>query len=254
MSDDSQLDKKYFIDSYKYNCPFCNRRHVSYRGRESHSFDWNDNKKCHVYFIECDSCERRSMHLSFIEIPLIRIGAYPVYRFDTEAIEHLDDTFFYSAPTSFFVIDKNIPVVLRELFTEAEGCLKSNFLTGASACIRKIVYELALKEGATGINYDERIRSLKKTRPKVDPVYFDTLLTIQQLTSDKVHEGAYDKWEAKHLRLILVSISEILHEIYVIPKSRKNRRETMLKLKEKVMGKKGENTSTSDFENAKEKK
>lgn len=62
----------------------------------------------------------------------------------------LDDAMFYSVPTSFFVLDERVPHVLRDLLTEAEGCLKSNFLTGASACARKIVYELAQIENATG--------------------------------------------------------------------------------------------------------
>ena len=87
--------------------------------------------------------------------------------------------------------------------TEAEGCLKSNFLTGASACARKMVYELAIIEGAEGDNYEDRIKSLKGKRTDVEEDYFDTLLTIQQVTSTKVHEKSYDGWESKHLRLML---------------------------------------------------
>ncbi len=58
--------------------------------------------------------------------------------------------------------------------TEAEGCLKSNFLTGASVCARKIVYELAVLHKATGDNYEDRVESLKTIIPNVDPTYFNT--------------------------------------------------------------------------------
>jgi hypothetical protein len=139
-------------------------------------------------------------------------------------------------PTSFFVLDKSIPKVFRELITEAEGCLKSNFLTGASACTRKVVYELALKEKAEGGNYEDRIKSLKAKRPDVDSTYFDTLLAIQKVTSDKVHEQSYDGWQSKHLRVILSALREILREMYVVPMLKEQKRKEILKLQEEVLG------------------
>lgn len=84
-------------------------------------------------------------------------------------------------PTSFFVLDKRISKILRDLMTEAEGCLKGNFLTGASACARKMVYELARIEKADGENYFDRLKSLKAKRTDVEGEYFDTLLTIELL-------------------------------------------------------------------------
>jgi hypothetical protein len=58
----------------------------------------------------------------------------------------LDAEFFYSVPTSFHAIAERIPRELRELISEAaEGCLKSNFLTGAMACARNGVHELAAR-------------------------------------------------------------------------------------------------------------
>ena len=226
MPDQSFLDNRYFVDESVYNCPFCNRRHVSYSIYRISVFDWTENKECFVYFICCHSCKKRSMHLSYTEIPV----NYPSRRassgvFNLYGIEgNLDDLFFYSVPTSLFVLDSRVPLILRELLTEAEGSLKSNFLTGASACARKIVYELAVEKGADSGTYEEQIKSLKKKHPDVDEGYFDTLLTIQQATSSKVHENAYDGWEASHLRLILASLREVLHELYVEPELRKDRR------------------------------
>lgn len=128
--------------------------------------------------------------------------------------------------------------MLRELITEAEGCLKSNFLTGASACARKVIYELASLQKASGDTYDERIKSLKALNPSVDPAFFDTLVTIQQVTSTKVHEQSYDGWESKHLRLILATLAEILREVYVVPALRADRRKSILELKSEVLGEK----------------
>jgi len=204
-----------------------------------HSFDWTPEKKCYVYFAVCDSCEQESMHLSFEEIATHDIGVVSrKYRFDIAKSEELDNKFFYSVPTSFFSLDKRIPKILRELITEAEGCLKSIFLTGASACARKIVYELAILQKAEGSKYDERIKSLKKIRSDIEEDYFDTLLTVQQITSDKVHEQSYDGWQAKHLRLILSTLVELLNIIYVIPEIRKEKRKSIVSLKNEILGKK----------------
>lgn len=178
------------------------------------------------------------MHLTFKELQLQQISQTRnslLWRFDFEEVVDagrvLDESFFYSVPTSFFVLDERVPRILRELLTEAEGCLKSNYLTGASACARKIVYELGVINQAKGDNYEDRIKSLKEIHPQVEPAFFDTLLTIQQVTSSKVHENSYDGWEAKHLRIILASLSEVLHEIYVVPALREDRRKAILALK-----------------------
>lgn len=238
MSDQSELDSKYFIDQYVFNCPFCNRRNVSYHLTSAREFEWTSDKKCYVYFAVCDSCQNTGMHLSFEKISIISVPhTSNEYRFSSDIDDQdIDAKFFYSVPTSFFALDTRIPRVLRELVTEAEGCLKSNFLTGASACARKVVYELARIEKAEGGNYDERIRSLKAKRPDIEPEYFDTLLTIQEVTSDKVHEESYDGWESRHLRLILSALTEVMTLMYVIPELRKEKRQAIVDLKNKIVG------------------
>lgn len=176
------------------------------------------------------------MHLSFTQIKHLAVSQYSNYgRFDIKAGTDIDSLFFYSVPTSFFVLDERIPKVLRDLFAEAEGCLKSNFLTGASVCARKIVYEMADIENAEGNDYESRIKSLKKTRTNIDPVYFDTLVTIQEVTSDKVHEQSYDGWNSNHLQLILATLITILGEMYVAPKIKQEKRESIIKLKSELI-------------------
>jgi hypothetical protein len=198
---------------------------------EKEVFNWTTAKRCWIYIIKCHSCNNKSMHLSFYSISMesyLFSNNEAHYRFkphseDKFTIDDLDSLFFYSVPTSFFVIDERIPRIIRELITEAESCVKMNFLTGASACTRKAIYELTIKEKAEGDNYEERIKFLKTKFPQIDPTYFDVLSHIKDMTSDKVHEQSWDKWDNKHLKLFLETLKVILHEIYVIPDERKKR-------------------------------
>ena len=232
LPDESHLDCLYFVDAHVYNCPFCRRGHVGYSIVDAWSFDWTDNIKCYGYLARCRSCQKTSMHLAYEE-------AHTWYKqnryFNAKEGANVDDLFFFSVPTSFFTLDSRIPRVLRDLVTEADGCLKSNFLTGASACVRKVVYELARIEETKGDNYEERIKSLKKKYPSIEPTFFDSLLTIQRVTSSKVHEEAYDGWTPQHLRLLLASLREVLRELYVAPAEHKDRRERIRKLGEELL-------------------
>jgi transcription elongation factor Elf1 len=218
MADDSYLDLKYFIDSKIYNCPFCNRRHVSYKVTDRRRFDWTTEKICWAWFVKCDSCGNTSMHLTYDDVD----DSKKTYLYFDENVD-LDSAFFYSVPTSFFVIDARIPKIIRELITEAEGCIKMNYLTGASACCRKAIYELTIIEKAEGSDYEGRIKFLKKKFVAVDPDLFDVLCHIKDMTSDKVHEQSWDKWDSKHLKLFLETLKAVLHEIYVVPDEKKNR-------------------------------
>ena len=230
MEDQSHLDSKYFIDPTIYNCPFCNRRHVSYKNLGHDYFDWSKDKGCAVWRIKCNSCEKVSMHLSFKSLQDKQWGSTPKFRSDIE----LDDAFFYSVPTSFFVIDRRIPRKLRELITEAEGCSKMNFLTGASACTRKAIYELLAIEEAIGGDYNLKIKALAQKYPNVDAELFEILGHIKDMTSEKVHEQSWEAWDSKHLHLFLESLKTILHDIYVVPEEKKCRVESVRALKEEI--------------------
>ncbi len=236
--DKSYLDRKYFIDRDVYNCPFCNRRNVSYSLTGHLEFDWSAEKKCYVYVAECSSCERESMHLSFDSIDSF-VGRYNgrTYWAFTGEIEDIDSHIFYSVPTSFFTVDKRVPRTIRELITEAEGSLKMNYLTGASACMRKAIYELLVHERLTDGDYEDRIKSLKDKYQSIDPELFDVLGHIQQMTSNKVHEQSWDKWDAPNLRVIIETLKEVLYEIYVLPDEKKQRKNKIQQLRQEALGK-----------------
>jgi hypothetical protein len=233
MTDQSHLDRKYFIDLHVYNCPFCNRRNVEYHVLDLVSFHWTAEKKCYAYIVRCSSCNHVSMHLTYEHLGfdyVKNVGDTRLYRFEYKG--DLDERIFYSVPTSFFVMDERIPRILRELITEADGSLKMNFLTGASACARKAIYELLLHEKAVGESYEDRIKSLKAKYTGIDPVLFDVLAAIQDMTSDKVHEQSWVKWDSPQIRLILETLKSILDEIYVVPDQRAQRAKTVREMRE----------------------
>lgn len=239
MEDYSYLDKKYFIDRTVYNCPFCNRKNVRYSLKSYFSFDWTDKKKCYAFLVECSFCDYRSMHLSFKDLI--------DHRYDViiEGID-IDSKIFYSVPTSYFVLDNRIPVIIRELITEAEGCLKMNYLTGASACMRKAIYELLKIEEVQGPDYESRIKSLKTKYSNSDPSLFDILAHIQDMTSDKIHEQSWPKWDSKRLILIIETLKTVLHDIYVLPKLKADRSQFIEKLRADLIKDKKEKKESVD--------
>jgi hypothetical protein len=176
------------------------------------------------------------MHLSFEDI-LDRDGSTFYFRgkisrkFKSD-IDDIDAMIFYSQPTSFFVVDKRIHHDLRELITEADGCLKMNYLTGASACIRKAIYQLCVLQNAKGEDYETRIKSLKEKYPLLNTMLFDILASIQEMTSDKVHEESWVKWDSPRLKLMIETLKAVLYEIYVLPEEKKQSAAAIQKLEQ----------------------
>lgn len=240
QQDQSYIEKKYFINKYKYNCPFCNIRNVQYKLTSVSRFNWTNEKVGHIYLVKCSHCHKTSLHLSFEEIDN---WINQRYYFN---VEDIDSHIFYSRPTSFFVIDKRIPKIIRELITEAESCLKMNLLTGASACMRKAIYEFLDKEKARGKYYETKIKFLKcRYKNIVDPEYFDTLGHIQHMTSDKLHEASWPKWSFKYLKFIIETLKTILCEIYVLPAQKKDKSKEVKALLEDFKGRKEGKTKPS---------
>lgn len=226
----SHLDKKYFIDPHIYNCPFCKRNNVSYSLIDTFSFHWGENKTCYGYIVRCDSdgCEKTSMHLSFQELRSHSRHSGYSSRF-MEGLD-IDATLFFSQPTSYFILDSRIPEKVRELIYEAENSRKSNYLVGASACLRKAIYELLeheksiVKNPKTGYaDYQASIKSLKDKFTNVASELFDALGHTQEMVSDNVHEGSWEAWDSPKLRFIIELTKATLHEMYVVPEERKER-------------------------------
>src|SRR5688500_3995521 len=125
MADSSLLDRKYFLDDDKFNCPYCNRRSVVYSVHDFFSFDWSGSEPRYGYIIKCHGCDKKSLHLSTF------LWTNSSYRFASEPlnwieekdydIDNLDYLFFYHHPTSFFTLNQDIPRVIRDFISEANG-------------------------------------------------------------------------------------------------------------------------------------
>jgi hypothetical protein len=109
-----------------------------------------------------------------------------------------------------------------------------NFLTGASACARKAIYELLVLEKIEGDGYESRIKLLKKKYPGSDPSLFDIMAQIQDMTSDKIHEQSWDKWDSPHLKLMIETLKTVLYDIYVMPALKKERSLNIQRLQETI--------------------
>ena len=260
----SHLDKKYFIDAHIYNCPFCKRNNVSYEMKGHFVFDWSNDKRCFAYLIKCESdgCEKISMHLSFKELreSYIEYG-HTLFNNRFKNGLDIDTELFFSQPTSYFVLDKNIPEKVRELIHEAEKSRTSNLMVGASACLRKAIYELLehektiVKNEKTGwADYQESMKTLKTKFSTVAPELFEALEHIQEMTSNNVHEGSWEAWDSAKLRMLIELAKATLHEMYVVPAERKERLGVLSQMKSVFSGSKNLSETTEEKVEEKEEK
>lgn len=249
------IENKYFIDDETYNCPFCKIRGVKYITLGIIRFNETNSKELHSIFIECSQCHKISMHLSraqylndglkillidsqnkeyktyaegsFVttknKLSLLEYTSWNDYggwissEFQSEEGVSIDDAIILHIPSSFFTIDKMIPKHFRELINEAEKCISNNCLTGASACIRKTIYEFINKEKLEGKDYTTKIKSLKGKYSTLDDRYVDILSAIQGITSDQVHEQSYEDFDIQHVKGYIEVLKEVFNQIYVIP-------------------------------------
>ena len=247
MTDQSALDRKYFIDGSTYNCPFCNRRSVVYSIVDDFSLDWTESKTVYGFLVECDgkNCSKKSLHLSNyplnstnFELSFQYVSKGVLKRHEPDA-DDLDSYFFLHQPTSFFTLDERIPRVIRDLITEADGCRKMNFLVGASGALRKAIYKFlknkkahkAKNEKGELLSYKGQVQWLKNKHPLVASEYFDALVNIQGMTSEELHEDKdWKPWSQKEFDFLVATIKAALHEIYVVPEERKGMLARVLKL------------------------
>ncbi|MDA0901969.1 MAG: hypothetical protein O3B09_00975, partial [Proteobacteria bacterium] len=171
--------------------------------------------------VRCNHCSNTSLHLAKDSLEIDYSSEFHfAYSQDPEEI---DEHMIMHIPTSFCVIDQNIPKKLRNLIEEAEKCVKSNCLTGASACIRKAIYQFISDENLEGKRFEEKIKSLKSKHPNLDDSYIHILSAMRGITSDQVHEDSYQDFDNQHAKTYIELLKEIFREVYVVPKERKDK-------------------------------
>lgn len=247
------IENNYFIDSEKYNCPFCHNKGIKYTVLAVLEFDETNSKKLKAVFVECSHCHKISLHLlhndeltmdcrfmilandgkEFSTYVSGQSNFYTFYKFNsyknsennkTSSICE-DNNIILNIPTSFFTIDNRIPKKLRELVHEAEQCIQNNCYTGASACIRKAIYEFLLIEEASGDSYEDKIKSLKNKYAILDNDYIDILYNIQGIMCDKLHEASINKnFTSNETKAYIELLKTIYNQVYVIPDELKNQK------------------------------
>lgn len=167
------------------------------------------------------------------------LGCYYVANNGEDAIQSTccDEHIILSIPTSFFTIDERIPRRLRELVEEAEKCVQNNCLVGASACVRKTIYEFLIEEKAAGGSYEEKIKSLKGKYRTLEDDYIDILFSIQGIMCDQVHEASiHESFDIPEAKAYIEVLKEIFRQVYVLPQEASEQKTKIAALAGKIKG------------------
>ncbi|MBP5534952.1 MAG: hypothetical protein J6Y03_05580 [Alphaproteobacteria bacterium] len=273
MASYSELNSKYFIDNKAFNCPFCGLRNTTYTILAILKYDLNKNKSAKVIFVRCNRCGKVSIHFASCDIQtswgkdalgvikgfsgssvwintLNNIDFLNSKNDDSEFDIDIDSKIYHSIPSSSFTMDERIPRNLRDLFDEAQECKKANLKTGASACLRKLVYTLLsdqlnkkhkkTKQSIKDLGYEhysDCIKALKEYHPNLS-VFIAPLEGITGITSDQVHEDSWAEISSQDLGICLEAMRDLLNQIYVQPAILKERENKIREMSKKASTKK----------------
>lgn len=229
-------NKKRIINAQQHNCAHCGTKGANYGDIKLVLIDAEKGKRLGLLFIRCSCCDKITTHLVKNLSASAKNFAFMggsasskcfhsgtcVFHI-TDSVDTLDENIIMSIPTPTFIIDADIPNKLRDPLIEAGKCIKENALTGASACVRKAIYEFLLMEKAEGGNYDEKIKSIKSNWPHLEE-YLDVLRGIKGVVSDQVHEDSFEAFTSEQIKSYVDILEEIFREIYVIPQKRQERK------------------------------
>jgi hypothetical protein len=125
----------------------------------------------------------------------------------------------------FLTLDEKVPLPLRALLEEADGCLKMSFLVGAGACAGRTLDLLLAEQGLAESDRAEQILQLGKKHPAVAESFLRGLSLVTNNPS-----GAWDEARAT---LAIAILKAITYEIYVLGPERKERAAYVLELLER---------------------
>lgn len=276
MFSSAKKDNRYFINRTQYNCPFCLTGAVRFKVVDHFDFNWSDVETRRCVLVQCQEpqCQNTSLHMSEhkvqggyngdLHLPWVkRMNPEKNKEEDVEwdKVYPIDEVFFYHHPNSSFVIDKRIPNKVRDLLDEASTCHKMGLLTGASACLRKAIFELLVhfnisktkktkneetgEENVERVDYFDRLDLLKneilKKVPGVDTSLFSDMKKIYSLTSEPLHEKLPYEMELGPLtgdqfKFLAGVLHDLLLQVFVEPSEREARRITLGELAKKVKG------------------
>ena len=118
----------------------------------------------------------------------------------------------------FLTVDNRAPAAIRELISEADGCLKAGFLTGGTVCAQRAIQTLLQHEGAEGASYEARLHALSQKFPSVPQSLFALCIRLGEPPS-KDHPAL----DVERLKVLTVALKIMLYEIYVLGPDRVER-------------------------------
>ena len=125
----------------------------------------------------------------------------------------------------FLTLDEQVPLPLRALLDEADGCLQMSFLTGAGACAGRTLDLLLAEQGLGGVDRAEQIQQLGKKHPAIAESFLRGLSLVTNNPS-----GA---WDEARVTLAIAILKAIAYEIYVLGPERKERASYVIDLLER---------------------
>jgi hypothetical protein len=107
----------------------------------------------------------------------------------------------------FLVVDARVPVQIRQLLDEADGCLNMAFGMGGTACARKAVDVILETEHAGAEDYAASLLTLSEKHPAVAPALFQILGMLGQ---------GNEPLSIESLKALIVTVKAVVYEIYVL--------------------------------------
>ncbi|HEY7290114.1 MAG TPA: hypothetical protein VH583_09780 [Vicinamibacterales bacterium] len=153
------------------------------------------------------------------------------------------DAHHNNAP-SFLNLDNRAPAAVRELISEADGCLKAGFLTGGTVCAQRAIQTLLQHENAEGASYEARLHALSQKYPSVPQSLF--ALSIRLGESQAKEHPALD---VERLKVLTVALKIMLYEIYVLGPERVERLKYLQQMVEACEAGHGQKSTVVAFPN-----
>lgn len=114
---------------------------------------------------------------------------------------------FPSSKTKFEA--KKVPISVKDYFNEAERCRSIGSLTGAGACLRKVIYAVCDDMKSVGSDYREKISNLP-----LSGKYSELLKQVKWL-GDHTTKPSGDSYSLKEVDLAIEILPLVIDKLYV---------------------------------------
>jgi len=112
-------------------------------------------------------------------------------------------------PPRFLTVDPRVPVSIRQLLDEADGCANMTFMNGGTACARRAIEIILETEHAVSEDYAASLLKLSEKHPAVAPALFQILEMLGDEADDET-------LTVDSLKALVVTIKAVVFEIYVL--------------------------------------